>query len=157
MSASKVSPFQVPSPSSPQRVAELLHLSLSGLQLGRQRHAPTFFGIMPRRLRCQHRSLAVNELVIKCTNKTASRSHAYVRLRCKVRLITSCVLLAVWFTLGTGISQVKPGSFVLSPSYSKDVVLGRHRQDENPLFLCQLLLGRDKVEVDADSKPPQPF
>lgn len=52
---------------------------------------------------------------------------------------------------------MKPGSFVLSPSYSKDVVLGRHRQDENPLFLCQLLLGRDKVEVDADSKPPQPF
>lgn len=52
---------------------------------------------------------------------------------------------------------MKQGSFVLSPSYSKDVVLGRHWKDENPLFPCQLLLGRDRVEMDADSKPPQPF
>lgn len=47
----KVGPLQGPSPSSPQRLAELLHLSFSGLQLDGQRYVPTFFGITPRRLR----------------------------------------------------------------------------------------------------------
>lgn len=93
----KVGPLEVPSPSSPQRLAELLHLNLSGLQLEGLRCAPTFFGIMPRRLRCQHQSPAVNELVIKCTKKPVSRGCAHVRLRegCKVKSITSCVSLVL--------------------------------------------------------------
>lgn len=49
------------------------------------------------------------------------------------------------------------GSFVLSPNYSKDVVLGRYWQDGNLLFPLQLPLGRGRVEVDAEGKPPQFF
>lgn len=62
----KGGPPQIPSPSSPQRVAEPLHLS--GLQLEGQRCAPSFFGIVPRRIRCQLEFPVVRELVIKCTN-----------------------------------------------------------------------------------------
>lgn len=69
----KWSSAKIPSPSSPQRMAELLHLNLSGLQLEGQRCAPSFFGIMPRRIRCQHQFTVVNEHVIKCTNKTSDR------------------------------------------------------------------------------------
>lgn len=49
------------------------------------------------------------------------------------------------------------GSYVLRPNYSKDLVLGRFWQDENPLFPFQLPLGRDRPEVDAEGKPPQSF
>lgn len=37
----------------------------------RDRGAPSFFGIMPRRIRCQHQLPVAREFVIKCTNKTA--------------------------------------------------------------------------------------
>lgn len=69
----KGGPPQIPSPSPPQRMAELLHLNLSRLQLEGQRCAPSFFGIMPRRIRCQHQFQVVHELVIKCINRTADR------------------------------------------------------------------------------------
>lgn len=36
-------------------------------------------------------------------------------------------------------------------------MFGRCWQDENPLFPLQLSLCRDRVGVDAEGKPPQPF
>lgn len=67
-------PPQNPSPSSPLRVAELLHPNLSGLWPEGQRCASSSFGIMPRRIRCPHQFPVVHKLVIKCTNKIAGRA-----------------------------------------------------------------------------------
>lgn len=125
-------PFWVQSPSSPDRVGELLHLNLSGLQLEVQRCAPAFFGIGPRRLQCQQCwSPVIKELVIQNTKIYCQSWLCRHQAASEVSGYDNNQLCVSW---GVNYTQVNWESFLLSLNYRKDVVLSRCCEDENPLL-----------------------
>lgn len=142
---SKAGPLQLPSPSSLQRIAELLHLRL---QLEGQRCTPAFWNHTQKGSGASISPQQQTNLRLIVQTKLPVGVYTGLRVRCKVRLTTSWFLL---FTPATGISQVKRGFFVLSPHYSKR--LANTGWMKIPSFLSSCLL----AGIGWRRKPPQPF